>query len=43
MSFYHFTQPVPEDFCTYAEYQEALRAWERAEDDYADNYMERQY
>lgn len=39
--FYHFNPPRPEDYLTDDEYQDAVAAWENAEDDYVEEYMER--
>lgn len=41
MSFYHWQPPKVEDYSTEEEFQEAYEAWERAEDDYAEECMER--
>lgn len=39
--YYRFKVPTSEDYSTDEDYQEALSAWENAEDDYAEEYMER--
>ena len=41
MSFYHWQPPKEEDYETEEEFREAYEAWERAEDDYAEERMER--
>lgn len=41
MSFYHWQPPKEEDYGTEEEFLEAYEAWERAEDDYAEECMER--
>lgn len=41
MSFYHWQPPKEEDYRTEDEFLEAYEAWERAEDDYAEECMER--
>lgn len=41
--FHHFIPPRQEDFDTEEEYFESVSAWESAEDDYADDYMERNH
>lgn len=41
MSFHHFTPPREEDFDSDEDYQDALECWERAEDDWVDEYIER--
>lgn len=40
--YHHFDPPRKDDYPTEDDYQEAVAAWESAEDDYADEYMERQ-
>lgn len=41
MSYHHFTPPNPEDYLTEEDYQDALECWESAEDDWADECIER--
>ena len=41
MSFYHCQPPKEEDYSSEEEYQEALSAWEDAEDIYIEDYLER--
>ena len=41
MSFYHWQPLKVEDYSTEEEFQEAYDAWERAEDEYAEEYRER--
>ena len=38
--YYHYDPPRQEDYPTDDEYQEAVATWEKAEDDYRDNYVE---
>lgn len=41
MSFYHWQPPKAEDYSSDEEFQEALSAWEYAEDTYIEDYLER--
>lgn len=41
MSFYHWQPPKEEDYSSDEEFQEALSAWEDAEDIYIEDYLER--
>lgn len=41
MGWNRFDPPVREDYDSEEEYLDAYEAWERAEDDYAEDYMER--
>ena len=41
MSYYHWQPPKEEDYETEEEFLEACNAWERAEDEYAEECMER--
>ena len=41
MSFYHWQPPKKEDYSSDEEFQEALSAWEFAEDTYIEDYLER--
>lgn len=41
MSFYHWQPPKAEDYSSDEEFQEALSAWEDAEDNYIEDYLER--
>lgn len=41
MSFYHWQPPKEEDYETEEEFLEAYEAWERAEDEYAEECRER--
>ena len=41
MSFYHWQPPKEEDYGTEEEFLEAYEAWERAEDIYIEDYLER--
>ena len=38
--YYHYDPPRREDYLSEYDYQEACSAWEKAEDDYIDNYVE---
>ena len=42
MSYYHWQHPKKEDYSSDEEFQEALSAWEFAEDIYIEDYLERQ-
>ena len=42
MSYYHWQPPKKEDYSSDEEFQEALSAWEYAEDTYIEDYLERQ-
>lgn len=41
MSFYHWQPPKEENYSSDEEFQEALSAWEDAEDIYIEDYLER--
>ena len=41
MSFYHWQPPKEENYSYDEEFQEALSAWEDAEDIYIEDYLER--
>lgn len=41
MSYYHCQPPKAEDYSSDEEFQEALSAWEDAEDNYIEDYLER--
>ena len=41
MSYYHCQPPKAEDYSSDEEFQEALSAWEYAEDAYIEDYLER--
>lgn len=40
MSF-RYTEPIPSDFDSYEEYEQAHEMWESAMDDYCEEYLER--
>ena len=40
--FYHFNPPCPDDYNSDGDYQDAVDAWESAEDDYVEDYLERE-
>ena len=41
MSFYHWQPPKEENYSSDEEFREALSAWEYAEDNYIEDYLER--
>ena len=38
--FYRFDPPKEEDYLSEKDYQDAVNAWETAEDEYAEGYLE---
>lgn len=38
--FYRFDPPKEEDYLSEEDYQDAVNAWETAEDEYAEDYLE---
>lgn len=41
MSYNHWNPPMRDEYPTEEDFEEAYAAWESAEDDYAEEYMER--
>ena len=41
MSYHHFREPLREEYDTEEEYQDAVKMWEWAEEEFVDEYLER--
>lgn len=41
MSYFHFRKPLREEYDTEEDYQDALKFWEYAEDQYEDDFHDR--
>lgn len=39
----HYKMPMPQEYDTLEQYEEAMRLWEWAEDEYAEYYRERKH